>query len=89
MVIPAIAENSGKIRATVIPHVETWAKTNTAVFNFQKTAFTHFTHTVGKVNNLEVSKPLAILVALVVSLSQVKIFGLLLDQKLNYRAYIT
>lgn len=88
VVSPTIADNLRKIRATIIPQVENWAHISGAMFNSQKTVFTHFTRTHAKANCLEASEGLVILGATVASSLQVKILGVVLDQKLNYKAPI-
>ena len=64
-VTPTIADNLRKIRATIIPHLENWANISGAVFNSQKTVFTHFTRTHSKANCLEALERLVILGATV------------------------
>ena len=88
VVSPTIANNLRKIKATIIPHFENWANISGAVFNSQKTVFTHFTQTHSMVNCLEASEGLVILGATVALSPQVKILGVVLDQKLNYKAHV-
>ncbi len=74
--------------ATIIFHLENWAHISGAVFNSQKTVFTHFTQTHSKTNCLEALEGLIILGATVAPSPQVKVLRVLLDQKLNYKAQI-
>lgn len=84
----SIAENLHKIRTSVIPHLETWAHKSAAVFNSQKTVFIHFTRNISKAKSEEVLESLTILGATVAPSLLVKILGVILDQKLNYKAHI-
>ncbi len=77
-----------KIRASIVPHLETWANESVAVFNSQKTVFIHFIRTTSKVKIEEVLESLTILGATVAPSPSVKILGVILDQKLNYKAHI-
>ncbi len=83
-----MAENLKKIRSSIIPHLEEWAKSSAAIFNGQKTVFTHFSRTPSKLNSVEAAEPLVISGATVKPSIQVKILGVILDQKLNYKAHI-
>lgn len=88
IVSPSIADNFQKIRATVILHLENWAYQSGAVFNSQKTILTHFTQAHCKVNSFEALEKLVLSGATVAPSPQVKILGVVLDQKLNYKAHI-
>ncbi len=88
VVSSTIADNLRKIRTTIIHHLENWANISGAVFNSQKTVFTHFTWSYSKVNCLEALERLVILSATVAPSPQVKILGVVLDQKLNYKAHV-
>ena len=83
-----IANNLRKIRKNIIPHLENWAKSSAAIFNGQKTVFTHFTRITSKLTSTEALEPLTILGKTVTPSLQVKILGVVLDQKLNYKAHI-
>ena len=85
---PSIAENLNKIRASIVPHLETWAHESAAVFNSQKTVFIHFTLTTSKAKSEEALESLTILGATVAPSPSVKILRVILDQKLNYKAHI-
>lgn len=58
------------------------------MFNSQKTIFTHFTRTLSKAKSKEVPELLIILGATVAPSSSMKVLGVILDQKLNYKEHI-
>ena len=58
------------------------------MFNSQKTIFTHFSRTYYKTNCLKVLEELVILGATIAPSSEVKILGVVPDQKLNYNVHV-
>lgn len=79
LVSPTMAENLKKIRATIIPRFENWAQLSAAIFNAQKTVFTHFTRMLLKSGSKKASEPLVILGKSVAPSPHVKILGVILD----------
>lgn len=85
---PIVAKNLRKIRLSIIPHLKKWAQSSAAIFNGQKLLFIHFTRTASKADTLEATESLSILGASVAPSLQVKILGVIFNQKLNFQAHI-
>lgn len=78
-----------KLQSSVIPHLKDWAYQSAAVFNPKKTVLVHFTRNKTKLLE-EVKAPTYIQFGQekVKAQPEVKILGVVLDQRLSYRQHI-
>ncbi len=88
MVSFKIAKNLKKIWTFIILYLKRLAQSSVPIFTTQKTVFIQYTWTLYKSKYIEESKSLVILRVAVAPPIQVKILGVIFDQKLNYKAKI-
>ena len=84
---PSSEENTTRIQESVIPRLESWEASSGATFEADKTQFIHFPP---RREGTEVSStPICFKNEEVKPMGQVKILGLIMDQKLSYRIHLT
>ena len=84
-----IKSNIERLKAEVIPKLEVWAESSGAIFNPEKTVLVHFTQNLKKIN-AEVASPTFLKVGNrpIYGQQEVKLLGVVFDQKLTYKEYV-
>lgn len=78
--------NTKALQEQVLPRLERWERESGAVFEASKTAFIHFTRTTG--NDRDNEMPLYFKGQAITPSARVKLLGVIMDKKLNYRAHV-
>lgn len=83
---PSAAENTRILQEEVLPKLEQWERESGAVFEASKTSFIHFTRNVRGGRDSDV--PLSFKGREIPPVARVKLLGVEMDKKLNYRAHV-
>ena len=83
---PSAAENTRILQEEVLPKLEQWERESGAVFEASKTSFIHFTRNLRGGRDSDV--PLSFKGQEIPPVARVKLLGVEMDKKLNYRAHV-
>lgn len=85
----SIVQNVETIQARIIPHLKGWAQRSGAIFNPEKTVLTHFARNRHKLSAEGVaSAHIKFGQEVIQSKPEVKLLGVVFDQKLTYKQHI-
>ena len=83
---PSAAENTKLLQEVVLPRLERWERESGAIFEASKTAFIHFTRNLKGSRSSEL--PLHFKDQAIEPVKRVKLLGVVMDSKLNFRAHV-
>lgn len=85
---PSIKENEERLQERIIPHVQRWANESGSVFQAKKTMMTHFTRHKKKLKKESVAPGVLMNGTTIKSSKNIKILGVILDQRLRYTEHV-
>lgn len=86
---PDIKSNTQRLQAEVIPKLEIWAESSGAIFNSEKTILVYFIRNRKKINaEVALPAPLKVENQDIYAQKDVKLLGVVFDQKLTYKEHV-